>query len=448
MKHSIYTHRELARVEIVAASALHIGSGEGSILTDAAIIRDNNGLPYIPASSIAGILHSMLKEKEAIKELWGYQKDEKGKGSEIIFTEARILNSKGDVMDGIVDYQTVIANDPLLNNYEELPVRQHVSITAKGTGGKGGKFDEQVVYAGTRFYFEIEILTDGTNTDKLKDILSVLRSEQMRIGGGTTKGLGKIEVTNAEYIILDLRDAAQRACYMNKSTNLALSKKWWDERENRTPIEAKETGNRIRYQLKLKPKDFFLFGAGFGSMDGTADNINVTEKCIEWNQEGKVGTFTKKKVLIPASSVKGCLRHRVAYHYNRLSNLHYGDEGASDAIKSKAVRAIFGDTTRRGHIDISDIYLERTESVLRPHVRIDNFTGGAQNGALFTESVEHGSEEFVLNILVDSTTEMENDKNILASLESAMEDLCKGRLPLGGSTNRGYGMFNGSLKKN
>lgn len=448
MKHSIYTHRGLARVEIVAASALHIGSGEGSVLTDAAVIRDNNGLPYIPASSIAGIWHSLLSEKESIKEIWGYQKNEKGKGSEIIFTEARILNSKGEVMDGIIDYRTVIANDPLLKDYDELPIRQHVSITSKGTGGKGGKFDEQVVYAGTRFYFEIEILTDGTNTDKLKDILSVIRSKQMHIGGGTTKGLGKIKVTNAEYIILDLQDTAERACYMNKSTNLSLSKKWWDERENRIRIEAKEASNRIHYQLTLKPKDFFLFGAGFGSMDGTADNTNVTEKCIEWDQEKKVGTFTEKKVLIPATSIKGCLRHRVAYHYNRLSNLHYGDEGATDATNSKAVRAIFGDTTRCGHIDISDIYLERTESVLRPHVRIDNFTGGALNGALFTESVEHGSKDFVLDIIVDDTTEIQDDKNILASLESSMEDLCKGRLPLGGSTNRGYGMFNGSFKKN
>ena len=41
------------------------------------------------------------------------------------------------------------------------------------------------------------------------------------------------------------------------------------------------------------------------------------------------------------------------------------------------------------------------------------------------------------------------DKNkALEAFETALTDLCKGYLPLGGGVNRGNGTFKGSLKKN
>ena len=46
------------------------------------------------------------------------------------------------------------------------------------------------------------------------------------------------------------------------------------------------------------------------------------------------------------------------------------------------------------------------------------------------------------------TTIKEEKENTLKAFETALTDLCKGYLPLGGGVNRGNGTFKGILKKN
>ena len=155
IKATKYTHRFLARFVIEAKTPLAVGSGEKDIITDALVATDVNGLPYIPGTAIAGVVRSMLKQKGVnTDDFFGFQNGDKGEGSQIIFTEAKILNSKGDVMDGM---KLDACSDSLLEHYKALPIRQHARINEKGVTVKTGKFDEQVVFAGTRFCFELEI---------------------------------------------------------------------------------------------------------------------------------------------------------------------------------------------------------------------------------------------------------------------------------------------------
>ena len=51
MEQTIYNKRYLTRVVIEAATPLAVGTGNKSVLTDALVARDLNGLPYIPGSS-------------------------------------------------------------------------------------------------------------------------------------------------------------------------------------------------------------------------------------------------------------------------------------------------------------------------------------------------------------------------------------------------------------
>ena len=160
MKMTIYKHRLVARISLEAVSPLAVGSGEKDIITDTPVARDCNGLPYIPGTSLMGIIrHSMSQEN--IKQLLGYQDKEKGEGSKVIISDALLTDENGKALDGLQDWD----NNEYLRHFQVLPVRQHVKITEKGTAAKTGKFDEQVVYAGTRFVFEIEELSvDGTDT--------------------------------------------------------------------------------------------------------------------------------------------------------------------------------------------------------------------------------------------------------------------------------------------
>ena len=61
----------IARITLEATSPLAVGSGEKDIITDAPVTRDVNDLPYIPGTSLMGIIrHSMkdLKETDIRKE--------------------------------------------------------------------------------------------------------------------------------------------------------------------------------------------------------------------------------------------------------------------------------------------------------------------------------------------------------------------------------------------
>ncbi|MCQ2259191.1 MAG: RAMP superfamily CRISPR-associated protein [Bacteroidaceae bacterium] len=434
---SKYTHRVLGRFVIEAVTPLAVGSGEKDIMTDALVAVDANGLPYIPGTTLAGVMRSAMKINKD-DDVWGYQKKAGGKGSEIIFTEAKILNSQGEVIDGMLTLHE--KKDPLLLEYKSLPIRQHVRIGHKGTTEDAGKFDEQVVYAGTRFCFEVEILSDKDDKDYMIKMLAHLRRQSFRIGGGTRSGFGMISLVSAKLVTLDL--SKQLEDYLEKSSNLMDSAAWWvnrDETDKQT-----DTADTTRYTLKLKARDFMLFGSGFGDERGDADMTTVKASKIDWATG--TGELKKNLVLIPATSVKGAIRHRMIYHMNRLEGNWATDSASIEKFKeNETVNSLFGhingkDTTP-GHVHISDVIEDEVPSKLLNHVSIDRFTGGAIDGALFTEQVDDVRErEFTL--LID-ITDYELKGNAKKAFESTLNDICTGMLPLGGGVNRGNGVFTG-----
>lgn len=57
-----YKYRMIARITLEATSPLAVGSGEKDIITDAPVARDVNDLPYIPGTSLMGIIRHSLKD--------------------------------------------------------------------------------------------------------------------------------------------------------------------------------------------------------------------------------------------------------------------------------------------------------------------------------------------------------------------------------------------------
>ena len=457
------SNRFLARIIIEAETPLSVKSGEKSVVTDAVVITDVNGLPYIPGSSIAGVLRHAwkdLKGEDEENNLFGFQKGEKGVGSRIIFSEARILNSEGEVMDGLLPPEA-ISSDNLLKHYVSLPIRQHVRIGHHGVAEEHGKFDEQVVFTGTRFCFEMEMLGNANEENIFKELLNILNHSSFRLGSGTRSGFGKIKVVSIQQASMSVNDER----YLDKSSNLEESKKWkcWSEPEkNHGGKEVREGWKQ--YSMTLTPDDFFLFGSGFGDED--ADMTPVTEKIVSWKND--LATIEEHVYLLPASSIKGAIAHRVAYHYNRLTGIFADDfindgknkEGKtmSDYVgaNNTAVRLLFGsegkgDTKKiRGNVIFSDLYIEASDAQdkILNHVAIDRFTGGAIDGALFAEKTVYGKGTHLkLELLVNETAikrMAENDTvytDIMSALSAALNDLRNGMLPLGGGVNRGTGIL-------
>jgi len=486
------THRYLARIVIETETPIVVHAGKKDLLTDAVVMKDVNGLPYIPGSSIAGVIRHAWKDAgKDIDQLFGFQKnpssvndnkpgedesEPKGMGSRIIFTEARILNSERKVVDGL--QPDAITNDPLLKEYLNLPVRQHVRITHRGVAGKNGKFDEEIVYAGTRFCFEMEMLGDDKDNTTFSQLIDILKDVSFRLGSGSRKGFGSIKVIESEtrYCSLEINNED----YLDKSSNLEDSMEWYDKHKSQLPEVVKQSKTMVKLCYRLRPENFFLFGSGFG--DDDADMTPVEELRVDWNNE--IGELKKYGYLVPASSVKGALAHRIAYHYNKLTDavilpngtLKNGKE-IEDVTGSNndAVRLLFGTAgdengigKKRGNIIFSDMYInENVSDKIFNHVAIDRFTGGAIDGALFAEKAtywhcdDNNEYPLTLEILIDEKNikraikkHYENSEkkisyeNVCKAFNDTLADLCKGRLPLGGSVNRGHGIFNGFKVEN
>ena len=310
----------------------------------------------------------------------------------------------------------------------------------------------------------MEMVSDGTNERAFEQVLEHLQSQVFRIGSGTRRGFGEIEVKELRTAELNLKNNLQS--YLDKSSNLQESSTWTGWKES-TSDNNLQNGDWIKYKLTLCPEDFFLFGSGFG--DDEADMTPMKAQKVVW--EKGIGTLKDNLVLIPATSVKGALAHRVAYYYNKLKEvfadkLSKGDYEQHVGKNNAAVKALFGSEGERvdgkmknqlrGNLIFSDIIEKPLHDKILNHVSIDRFTGGAIDGALFSEKATYGKDtEFTTEILlhekaVKRLIEKENSdfKEVQQAFESALKDICTGMLPLGGGVNRGNGCFTGILKRN
>lgn len=513
-----YRFRYIARITVEAETPLAVGSGEKGLLTDKLVAKDANFLPFIPGTSLSGVLRHSFDDTLADR-IFG-SGGEDGEGSRLIVSSAMLVGEDGkEVVEGLkkLDY-----NNGYYSYFTRLPERDHVRMTDKGAADSKnhGKYDEELVHRGVRFVFDLEYLSDNKGDENWEKLLNTLAHPNFRIGGGTRKGFGKLKIISehSHQKCFYLTDANDLAAYLNQTGSLNYETKGWDT-VNSSSVEDAD-GWQL-YTLKLQAKDYFIFGAGFG--DQEADNIPKTEKYFIWN-DGKPVLIKEEALLIPATSIKGILSHRVAYHYNLLTKKFIGNESAavlpqefdaqqavekylagynietmdcdpddriweelqtkiSDATIDKitelqeykrslveafqedknefvgecneAVRTLFGYSKNseqgqdglRGRVILNDLYLPYNKSRAKVfnHVKIDRFTGGASDGALFQEKAIRHDEPITLDVWVD-TTAFQGDEHIRKAWEAALNDITTGQLPLGGHSSKGHGIFKGSFE--
>ena len=361
-----------------------------------------------------------------------------------------LVDEKGKVCE-----ELLLKKSEFLRYFDILPIRDHVAIGANGAAKDAGKFDEEVVFKGTRFKFSLEL--DGSK-EEFEGILNLLCDPTLRLGGGSSKGLGLLG-------ILEIKWGEFEPDRYSSSLNFSS-----DEFVKFMPDSAADSNSTrqkfIRYELKISPDDFFMFGSGFG--DNEADHTPVLESVIDYKNE----RLSKRKILIPASSVKGALSHRTAFYFNKINKQF--SEKAKVGNENQAVREIFGyeksktENGAKGKILLSDCFLDYDEvkdTKVFEHVSIDRFTGGAIDAALFQEKAiaqrnnfeieveiepdktdKKGKKRsgFCVEILVKSNV----SKASLDAFEATLNDVIKGHLPLGGATTKGYGFFKGEVVKN
>ena len=448
----------LARLVLEAETPLHVGSGNSDLTLDAPINCDANGLPQINGSSLAGILRNTFSSDEkAADRIFGFQNKDKGEGSRLVISNAHLVYGKGKVVEGLMMPED-IEKDTFLSAMMPyaLPLRDHCRIGDKGSAADKGKFDNCVLPKGLRFMCELELTEDKDDiSQSWKQLLDLFASPMFRIGGKVRSGLGKLKVNKYWSKEFDFNNEEDKKAYCAHSSSFNRNVEWKDWNQT-----AETSDKYVCYTLNIQPENFFTFGSGYG--DEEVDMTPKKELIVKWNDKGEP-TISEAKILVPASSIKGAVSHRVAYHYNKLvGNFAEKFNGLKDDEKpagtnSKAVQILFGydkkgkgkaeNEVAAGKVFFDDMLIEeKPEEKIFNHVSIDRFTGGAMNGALFDEKV-CGNKISVAPIEIYVEESSLKDENVEKAFEKTLDDICSGMLPLGGGTMRGHGCFAGSWTK-
>jgi len=464
------THLHIARLSLECATPLSIGTGGSDEAFDVELVRDANGLPAIPGSSLTGVIRHLLARVHGdahSRSLFGFQDGGEGQVSAVEVSWGCIQDSMGRTVDGLLlgAARNRLDDDPLLRfarGTADTPVtRERVRINHRGSAANRGKFDRAILPAGYRFSAEIAMWSDGTDLPRedWSELLALLSHPEMRLGGATRSGLGAISIESIHERTFDLRK--EREAF----SNLARSVGDTSTLQLRTSTSASK-GLPATFTLDLEPRHFWRIGRGDQPLsrgEKEADDLPRLERRVVWTNGVGVLSEPTEWLLVPWSAVKGAIAHRVAFHHNRLSG-RFADDMEPDAIATydkaetnEAIRDLFGfarndrriggQSGQAGRLAANDVFvrIDPVHVKLLSHNAVDRFTGGVRKHMLFSEEVIWGLG-FKMKIMLFPSREPEHSDPLAdKALRMALRDLGSGTLSIGAGAGDGHGFFQGSV---
>ena len=427
-------HR-LALLTLEAATAHGIHAGQGDATHDVLLVRDANGLPALPGSSLAGVLRRRLAHTAgdaASQLLFGHEE-----GASLLQVGWGLAHdSRNQAREGLVPLaeQERDAILPLLAAPFPL-LRDRVRLNARGTAHDTGKYDVTGVFAGTRYTLPLRLWCDGgASADAWTALLAVL-ARPVRLGHGTRSGFGLFHPVRLASASWDLRDPEARRAFLGRSRS---RNDWQGLAEHALTDDAVDT-----VRLPLQAEGAWRIGNITRTRDTGEVQTFLREPRLHWqNGSGRLGPLAP---VIPGSGVKGALRHRTAFHLACLEGRFAGTGMPAD---DTGLDTLFGNAdpeqASAGLVLFSDACLEGCRTVTRMHNAIDRFTGGTRDGLLFSEEVIWG-QGFTLRLEVADRHALDalaqTRPTVLAAFTRALEDLAAGWLPLGARGSQGQGVF-------
>ncbi|MFF4652622.1 RAMP superfamily CRISPR-associated protein [Streptomyces sp. NPDC001380] len=475
------TSRLRVRGWLRALAPLHVGGVGQDPNAPLSVALDGRGRPYVPGTSLAGALRSLLHpgpdprtgpRGEAAGRLWGHA-EERGQGgsaSRIVVHDALVTTGCGLDGDGL----------PLdILDAARLETRFSVGIDRRtGTAAHGFLHARSVIPKGSLLRLELDLNTraetEEADTAHLKALLHLLSRGQLRVGGARTRGLGRLELVSGQTEVREQRFDSAAGLFA------ALA----GEGERWAPAAWQEAPAPVRQVLSVSvvwnPTGPLMVRSG---TDGfTVDALPMVGAAAP----GKVA------LVLPGSSLKGVLRSRAEHierTVRRLDAPGTDNDDAPEADRSAAFRrqldqlpavsALFGaaplggedDPRGAGVVTVDDCQAKQLmpadlwDRVHEPaadeasspfaelrdrhrleradHVAVDRWTGGAADGRLYSVLEPHGLTWSTIGLTVDLGRLTHRHGPLaeaaLALLLLVLRDLKAGRVPLGYATNRGMG---------
>lgn len=429
-------------IETIAPLAINSGGRESGF--DAELARDANGLPVIPATAIAGVWRHLAIDAfgEATTKRWFGSIDKDGEGSRLFIQNGLLLDSRHQLVQGLMT-QADIHNDKLLKRlYEARPHhRERVRINDRGVAADKGKFDQLLLPKGVRFCFDVRWQGNADEVAEWQQLEALLASPLFALGAFTRNGLGRFHIIANHTQTLELQQ--------NRKAGEAL--RHFMQRKvlpSTTTLKAPQTMPFAR--LSLTAWDSWRCGKGDRPLgkeaDSHTDSFTYSEPFISWQNNHATWNADAKQAVLCGSSIKGILAHRVAFHYRRHTEQFA--EALADADHATwekspdELTALFGDagnekeghSGQAGRLIVEDAIIDNPRTTIRTHNSIDRFTGGVRMGALFSEELLWQPSFQLMLYLMPGTSLSEP---LIQALNDTFDDLKQGLLPLGAGSGRG-----------
>jgi CRISPR/Cas system CSM-associated protein Csm3 (group 7 of RAMP superfamily) len=440
-----------------------IGSADQiNLYTDLPVLRwsqTQDGLPYIPGSSLRGVMRGHLERErgllgcseEVLLSLFGYAGDNREDNSTTYRGRLRVYDSIPNLIGAGVAW----------TNYE---IRDHVKIDRDtGASEDKAKFDAERVSRHTRLEFPFHLIYEGEASDDeelvlLGEALRALKHEELTIGGRAAIGCGRFRLKSTGYWAFDRtqpQGMLEFLRYRLDSSIVPATSTFDFPKPKNGPISEPVQGafHRLTVELEIHGNGPLLVKAASLPVDEQAKRKNAAmeaaknaPEAAKENAKLKIPTDSTYVTTVgtaadgaltqmpyfPGSSLRGVLRQR-AEHICTAQKL--GDGTPMRLFGTEKGMA----GGRRGLLRIEDGVINQHRPVRSDHVAVDRITHAAAGGAKFdTESLDSPRIQFRLNI--DFTNDFE-DLISAALLLVLIQDLTTegSGIALGSRTTRGYG---------
>lgn len=457
----------LTRIVIETTSPMAINTGGRETGFDSQLARDANNLPYIPATSIAGVWHNIARQyldKEILKCWFGHtdnpNKEHNSQASVLTLSDGVVLNSNNQAMQGLVATEAINQDEVLSLLVQKRPHhRERVSINDRGVAKDKGKFDQLLLPSGVRFCVDIKFVDSKLINNQIeaqwRSLIKCWQHPLFAFGASTRNGLGKFKIVGVKEhnISLKLKQGEE-------PTEIVQQLRNFSERKT-IPLTVQKNSHlaeKVSYQylarLELKAIDNWRCGSGSQLLskinnqkksEYSVNIISYSEPKIEWDAINNKGVLGQPKAILCGSSIKGILAHRVAFHLRRL-NEQWAEKIADEKhdiwqTRPEALKDLFGhadkdehDKSLAGSLYVEDCELSYEHTSIRQHNSIDRFTGGVRKGALYSEELLY-QPSFTINLMLQTGTVL--TEKLKQALLDTLNDLKIGLLPMGAGSGRG-----------
>lgn len=413
MSNSKILERIYIKGKLQAISPLIIGSGEDQN-TDIDLIRDAENIPFIPGTSLAGCTRHFLKnlmkdtDKAVVETVFG-KKEKESIQSLLMFFDSFPSDKSS---------YTTSVRDGIKLDYETKTVDIHKERKEK-TGG--AKYDYEIVETGALFEFKMEIviresILKDIEKDKIYDLvywlLESLKDGKIDVGAKTRRGYGRISLIDSNILKLDMKEETDINQWMNFHWKFKPNIDMSYFKTNKLNVEEK-TGVHISASFRIPY------------------SLLIRHYSIKPSDEDATHLMSGENPVIPGTSWNGAISHGI---YNILMELGY-DESNFNHIKEDLFGIEKGKTPKASRIIFEESIIKDFTSIPYTRNKVDRFTGGVVDSALFDEKPVYGGTT-VLNITIKEAKDWEVGLILLA-----LKDMGNGIQSVGGDGNIGRGVL-------